>query len=92
MTPNIDGCHPIRRSSISRRLCCLGVDLNFHFHRAELKQSFIGWHTGVNLQNRMADNNLRNPCLTMHQPWASLLVHGIKRIEGRSWSAPVRGK
>lgn len=28
----------------------------------------------------------------MHQPWASLLVHGIKRIEGRSWSAPVRGR
>ncbi|KAL3728005.1 hypothetical protein ACJRO7_032709 [Eucalyptus globulus] len=35
--------------------------------------------------------NYRNPCLTMHQPWASLLVHGIKRIEGRSWPAPIRG-
>ncbi|XP_052184664.1 uncharacterized protein LOC127796530 [Diospyros lotus] len=34
----------------------------------------------------------RNPCLTMHQPWASLLVHGIKRIEGRSWPAPLRGR
>lgn len=33
----------------------------------------------------------RNPCLTMHQPWASLLVYGIKRIEGRSWPAPIRG-
>lgn len=28
----------------------------------------------------------------MHQPWASLLVYGIKRIEGRSWPAPVRGR
>ncbi|KAK1260182.1 hypothetical protein QJS04_geneDACA002093 [Acorus gramineus] len=36
--------------------------------------------------------NYRNPCLTMHQPWASLLVHGIKRIEGRSWPAPIRGR
>ncbi|XP_028770669.1 uncharacterized protein LOC114728026 isoform X2 [Neltuma alba] len=36
--------------------------------------------------------NYRNPCLTMHQPWASLLVYGIKRIEGRSWPAPVRGR
>ncbi|RWR79402.1 RNA-binding ASCH domain-containing protein [Cinnamomum micranthum f. kanehirae] len=36
--------------------------------------------------------NLRNPCLTMHQPWASLLVYGIKRIEGRSWPAPLRGR
>ncbi|KAL7185026.1 hypothetical protein ACSBR2_027048 [Camellia fascicularis] len=34
----------------------------------------------------------RNQCLTMHQPWASLLVHGIKRIEGRSWPAPIRGR
>ncbi|KAG0453921.1 hypothetical protein HPP92_025225 [Vanilla planifolia] len=32
------------------------------------------------------------PCLTMHQPWASLLVHGIKRIEGRSWPAPLTGR
>ncbi|XP_031503320.1 uncharacterized protein LOC116266303 [Nymphaea colorata] len=34
----------------------------------------------------------RNPCLTMHQPWASLLIHGIKRIEGRSWPSPIRGR
>ncbi|ONK72306.1 uncharacterized protein A4U43_C04F17960 [Asparagus officinalis] len=34
----------------------------------------------------------RNPCLTMHQPWASLLVHGIKRIEGRSWPSPITGR
>lgn len=36
--------------------------------------------------------NYTNPCLTMHQPWASLLIYGIKRIEGRSWLAPVRGR
>ena len=30
-------------------------------------------------------------CLTMHQPWASLLVYGIKRIEGRAWSTQHRG-
>ena len=35
--------------------------------------------------------NYRNPCLTMHQPWASLLVYGIKRVEGRSWPAPITG-
>ncbi|XP_048562724.1 uncharacterized protein LOC125543430 [Triticum urartu] len=34
---------------------------------------------------------LRNPCLTMHQSWASLLVHGTKRVEGRSWPSPVIG-
>ncbi|KZV26544.1 activating signal cointegrator 1-like [Dorcoceras hygrometricum] len=37
-------------------------------------------------------SNYRNPCLTMHQPWASLLVYGIKRIEGRSWPSPLRGR
>lgn len=37
-------------------------------------------------------SNYTNPCLTMHQPWASLLVHGIKRIEGRSWPSPIRGR
>ena len=30
-------------------------------------------------------------CLTMHQPWASWLVHGIKKLEGRSWYSPHRG-
>jgi len=30
-------------------------------------------------------------CLSMHQPWASLLVYGIKRVEGRSWSTTHRG-
>ncbi|KAI6692704.1 hypothetical protein NL676_020414 [Syzygium grande] len=36
--------------------------------------------------------NYRNPCLTMHQPWASLLVYGIERIEGRPWPAPIGDK
>ena len=31
-------------------------------------------------------------CLTMHQPWASLLVAGIKKLEGRSWYCGHRGK
>jgi hypothetical protein len=30
----------------------------------------------------MADGGM---CLSMHQPWASLLVRGIKQHEGRSW-------
>jgi hypothetical protein len=27
----------------------------------------------------------------MHQPWASLLVHGFKRFEGREWNNKYRG-
>lgn len=31
-------------------------------------------------------------CLSMHQPWASLLVYGIKRLEGRGWYTAHRGR
>ena len=31
-------------------------------------------------------------CLSMHQPWASLLVMGIKKHEGRTWYTPYRGR
>lgn len=34
----------------------------------------------------------RGMCLSMHQPWASLLVHGIKKHEGRSWPTDHRGR
>ncbi|XP_019857131.1 PREDICTED: activating signal cointegrator 1-like [Amphimedon queenslandica] len=46
---------------------------------------------------RLQDPNLmemtdKGVCLSMHQPWASLLVCGIKRHEGRSWYTSHRGK
>lgn len=31
-------------------------------------------------------------CLSMHQPWASLLVAGIKKHEGRTWYTHHRGR
>ncbi|XP_071610590.1 activating signal cointegrator 1 isoform X2 [Heliangelus exortis] len=31
-------------------------------------------------------------CLSMHQPWASLLIRGIKRVEGRTWYTSHRGR
>lgn len=31
-------------------------------------------------------------CLSMHQPWASMLVYGFKRAEGRGWSTSHRGR
>jgi ASCH domain len=39
-----------------------------------------------------ADAADRGVCLSMHQPWASLLVLGIKRYEGRSWPTDYRGR
>lgn len=32
-----------------------------------------------------------NKCLSMWQPWASLLVYGFKRFEGRHWDTNYRG-
>ena len=29
--------------------------------------------------------------LTIRQPWASLILHGVKRFETRSWKTPYRG-
>lgn len=31
-------------------------------------------------------------CLSLHQPWASLLVYGFKRAEGRVWNTEYRGR
>lgn len=30
-------------------------------------------------------------CLTLHQPWATLVISGAKRIETRSWKTAYRG-
>ncbi|KAF4525539.1 hypothetical protein B566_EDAN015847 [Ephemera danica] len=48
------------------------------------------------LKSRIQDRELqemsdRGMCLSMHQPWASLLVAGLKRHEGRSWYTTHRG-
>eukprot|EP01026_Neomeris_dumetosa_P000906 TRINITY_DN10217_c0_g1_i3.p3 TRINITY_DN10217_c0_g1~~TRINITY_DN10217_c0_g1_i3.p3 ORF type:complete len:196 (-),score=32.96 TRINITY_DN10217_c0_g1_i3:280-867(-) len=40
----------------------------------------------------MSSSQQQQYCLSMHQPWASLLVYGIKRIEGRAWQTEFRGK
>uniref|UniRef100_A0A1B6H116 ASCH domain-containing protein n=1 Tax=Cuerna arida TaxID=1464854 RepID=A0A1B6H116_9HEMI len=37
----------------------------------------------------MVDDGL---CMSLHQPWASLLVCGIKEHEGRNWYASHRGR
>ncbi|XP_065912822.1 activating signal cointegrator 1-like isoform X2 [Dysidea avara] len=63
--------------------------------------SFPGNSTSPNSINativRLQDNALQQmkdegKCLSMHQPWASLLVMGIKKHEGRVWYTPHRGR
>jgi len=48
-------------------------------------------------RSRLQDSGLsemvdQGVCLSMHQPWASLLVRGIKQHEGRSWYSAHRGR
>ena len=31
-------------------------------------------------------------CLSMHQPWASMLIYGVKLVEGRNWNTEYRGR
>lgn len=38
-----------------------------------------------------AESDDRRYCLSMHQPWASLVIEGFKRVEGRKWSHQFKG-
>ncbi|MES1909220.1 MAG: hypothetical protein MHM6MM_001998 [Cercozoa sp. M6MM] len=46
--------------------------------------------TSDHVDDHMGDHE--TVCLSMHQPWASLLVRGIKRMEGRQWPCDHRGR
>ncbi len=45
-------------------------------------------HWACPMAGRQAPDAEGTTVLTMHQPWASLLVYGIKRIEGNRAGAP----
>merc|ERR1712062_665680 len=46
----------------------------------------------INRKSKFPDRMDDGVCLSMHQPWASLLVLGIKQVEGRSWKTMYRGR
>jgi len=63
-------------------------------HDLHLNKSFAQYNQGFNrIQDTelmiMADPGL---CLSMHQPYASLLLLNIKSHEGRTWYTPHRGR
>ena len=58
-----------------------------------------GAHSSVVVEDEDDEDDDASPtadgrqfCLSMHQPWASLLVAGIKRVEGRGWPTDHRGR
>nr|XP_045620438.1 activating signal cointegrator 1-like [Procambarus clarkii] len=69
------------------------VDTHTKAGKAQNNSNF--WKIGGNF--RLQDRELQEMtdegvCLSMHQPWASLLVAGIKKHEGRMWYSPHRGR
>ncbi|EDQ91729.1 uncharacterized protein MONBRDRAFT_35853 [Monosiga brevicollis MX1] len=67
------------------------VDIYAEAHREEeerRERALHKTHRDRELQE-MADGGF---CMSMHQPWASLLVYGIKMHEGRVWTGPHRGR
>ncbi|XP_058126723.1 activating signal cointegrator 1 [Anopheles ziemanni] len=52
---------------------------------------FDGVYSRVQDKEFLEMSDMRH-CLSMHQPWASLLVAGIKRHEGRTWYSSHRGR
>ncbi|XP_017203450.2 activating signal cointegrator 1 isoform X3 [Oryctolagus cuniculus] len=63
------------------------------FHSARLGSEFNLHQHQLRIQDEEFQEGFDGGwCLSMHQPWASLLVRGIKRVEGRSWYTPHRGR
>lgn len=58
---------------------------------SEGKSNYDGVYSRVQDKELMELSDMRN-CMSMHQPWASLLVMGIKKHEGRSWYTAHRGR
>ncbi|KAL7032146.1 hypothetical protein ACKWTF_007234 [Chironomus riparius] len=55
------------------------------------KTGFDGVYNRVQDKEFQEMSDLKS-CISMHQPWASLLVAGIKKHEGRSWFTSHRGR
>ncbi|XP_036160307.1 activating signal cointegrator 1 isoform X1 [Myotis myotis] len=63
------------------------------FHSAGSEPEFNSYRHQLRIQDEEFQEGFDGGwCLSMHQPWASLLVRGIKRVEGRSWYTPHRGR
>eukprot|EP00088_Acartia_fossae_P009261 TRINITY_DN1447_c0_g1_i1.p1 TRINITY_DN1447_c0_g1~~TRINITY_DN1447_c0_g1_i1.p1 ORF type:complete len:502 (-),score=131.64 TRINITY_DN1447_c0_g1_i1:155-1660(-) len=71
-------------------------DLEYHEYHGKLDSSKakggIGNHLGKVQDASLQEITDQGICLSMHQPWASLLVIGIKLHEGRSWYSNHRGR
>ncbi|XP_058803525.1 activating signal cointegrator 1 [Phymastichus coffea] len=61
-----------------------------------LSSNYVNRDNDIHI-NRVQDKGIleicdQGVCLSMHQPYASLLVRGIKKTEGRTWYSSHRGR
>lgn len=66
------------------------IQHDFDSGNVDLAEGSLGSAAGAS--TREGDDSDQGLCLSMWQPWASLLVCGIKVVEGRSWSTAHRGR
>ncbi|XP_055628565.1 activating signal cointegrator 1 [Toxorhynchites rutilus septentrionalis] len=79
--PGIVGQAPVFIESCSSR----------PFAKHKSAPSHDGVYSKVQDKEFLEMSDLRH-CISMHQPWASLLVAGIKQHEGRTWYSSHRGR
>lgn len=60
-------------------------------HHNPNRPKYDGIYNRVQDKELLEVSDLRK-CISMHQPWASLLVAGIKKHEGRPWYTSHRGR
>lgn len=74
--------------------------LRFSFNRDENYETFLSLMEEILPDEESEDlydqeifpeSTDKGKCLSMLQPWASLLIEGFKRFEGRFWSTEYRG-
>ena len=70
--------------------CVIKLIYKIFDQKSEVLESKSETKTNNSKPNRLQDGELlilsdHGLCLSMHQPWASLLIHGIKTDEGRNW-------
>ena len=66
-------------------------------HSKQTNKNLLSVLSMQNFSSKIQDTELeiiedRGMCLAMHQPYASLLVTGIKRFEGRTWYSTFKGR
>lgn len=83
VAPNLDFPAPIFDDSLWPSCNTSGGDRS--------TSQYDGVYNRVQDKELMELSDMRN-CLSMHQPWASLLIAGIKKHEGRGWYTAHRGR